>query len=446
MQFNIFKLLLFSLIFALVALVPACGSDDGDASPNHGDEDVENSEDDAIPPWKLDIFDAVEEIRLEEECKTEPCLGEAIQVVPSDALPGDMVLQDANNNLDVAEHNNRIYLAFRTAPSHFASPLARLYVVSTADRETWRLETTYTMGTDLREPRLLSWKGELFLYFAVLGEYVWEFTPKGMMVMKMDAEGSWSEPDWFYEEGFIPWRARVIDGVPYMLTYVGGENIYDMDGEGVHVHWLTTENGVDWEPVIEGQPVVLSGGVSETDFTFLDDGTLIAVSRNEAGDEQSGWGMKICRAEADSLGDWNCVDDPKKYDSPLVFGQDNRVFLIGRRNLTETGYYDLGVEDPSYREMSFEDQSMEYELAYWQTPKRCSLWEVDSDTLEVNFILDLPSAGDTCFASAVEAAHGQYEIYNYSSPFEDADLAWVEGQTGKTLIHRMVLSVPTGED
>ncbi len=434
--------LFFGLILgSFVVFITACGSDDNTPIDSSGDSD-EEVETDETSLWQEALFEIADELALREDCQAGPCLDEAIQVVPSQALPTNLQLQDANNNLDVATHNGRIYLAFRTAPDHFASPLARLYVVSSDDRETWRLETTYHMGTDLREPRLLSFKGELFLYFAVLGEYMWEFEPQGMKMMKMDVNGNWSEPDWFYEEGFIPWRVRVLNGVPYMLAYVGGENIYDMDGEGVQVHWLTTENGVDWVPVIEDKPVMLSGGVSETDIAFLDDGTLIAVSRNEAGDEVSGWGMKICRAEADDLGNWNCVDDPKKYDSPLLFGYDNRVFLIGRRNLTENGYYDLGYEDPSYREMSFEDQSLQYELAYWQTPKRCSLWEVDGETLEVSFILDLPSAGDTCFASAVEARPGLYEIYNYSSPFEDADLAWVEGQTGPTLIHRMVLAIP----
>ena len=42
------------------------------------------------------------------------------------------------------------------------------------------------------------------------------------------------------------------------------------------------------------------------------------------------------RAKKGELGTWTCAHDPKKYDSPLVFVQDDTVYLIGRRNLTET--------------------------------------------------------------------------------------------------------------
>ena len=50
-------------------------------------------------------------------------------------------LADASNNLDVVRHQGRSYLAFRTAPTHFASRNVRLYVVSSADERNWRLET-----------------------------------------------------------------------------------------------------------------------------------------------------------------------------------------------------------------------------------------------------------------------------------------------------------------
>src|SRR5215471_2315342 len=43
------------------------------------------------------------------------------RVVPSDGLPPEVVAQQANNNLDVVRHSDgRVYLAWRTAPSHFA--------------------------------------------------------------------------------------------------------------------------------------------------------------------------------------------------------------------------------------------------------------------------------------------------------------------------------------
>ena len=367
---------------------------------------------------------------------TPPWIGEEVWVVPSDGLPAEVELQDAANNLDVVEHDGRVFFAFRAAPSHFASPETVLYVVSSADQTTWRFEGSFRMETDLREPRLLSHGGRLWLYYAVLGQSATDFEPQGTMVAEYLGEGSWSEAEWIFDEGFIPWRVRVIEDTAYLIGYIGGEDIYDFAGGTEYVYWYRLDEGLTWEPVVPGQPIVHEGGVSETDFAFLDDGAVVAVGRNELGDED-GWGSKICRAEADDLGDWTCAVDPRKYDSPLVFTSGGRVWLIGRRNLTETGNYDLFMRD-----LEPSQQTLHYLVDYWAKPKRCSLWQVDPDALEVTFVLDLPSRGDTCFASALQEGEGEFTIYNYTSPLEGPDISWLDGQTGETMIYRIDLHIP----
>lgn len=360
-------------------------------------------------------------------------MGETLAVVPGATLPSEVTLQPANNNLDVTVHQGRVFLAFRTSGSHFASATTELYVVSSEDAQTWRFEGKFFRGTDLREPRLLSWNGRLFLYFAVLGSDPLDFEPQGMMVSEHLAPGRFSEPEWFYEPGFIPWRARVENGVPYLLAYVGGENIYDVGGKPIEVHWLKTGDGINFEPVIPKQPMVLRGGGSETDFVFLDDGSLVAVSRDELGDEL-GWGTRICTAPAGDLGRWECVMDPKKYDSPLLFRQDGAVYLVGRRNLTESGNYDLFLRD-----LSPAEQTHRYEGDYSSRRKRCSLWRVDPEARRVEFVLDLPSQGDTCFPSLHRLGPDAVEIYNYTSPLDGPDLSWFESQLRPTVIVRTAL-------
>lgn len=434
-----------ALIALLVGTVVLAGCESGFDGP--ANVDVTEGEGDSAPaprpgdagPAEIveaggDASEAAEDVPGPPPAPPEPVVGEAIPVVPSDGLPPEVVLQAAANNLDAVQHEGRFFLAFRTAPDHFASPEATLYVVSSQDRATWTFEAVFERDRDLREPRLLSWNGKLFLYFAVLGSSAIDFEPGGMMVAERLGPARWSEAEWFYEEGFIPWRARVVDGVPYLVTYVGGEGIYDADAEPIEVHWLTTGDGRNWRPVVPGQPTVLRGGCSETDFAFLDDGTLIAVCRNEMGDED-GWGSKVCRAEADALGDWICVPDPKKYDSPIVFRHGPHVYLIGRRNVTADGRYDLGRDD-----LSPGEQTMMYEWTYWRTPKRCSLWRVDPYSMTVLFEADLPSRGDTCFPAVVPLAENTYEVYNYTSPLDGPDLAWFEGQHGPTTIYRAELS------
>jgi hypothetical protein len=366
-----------------------------------------------------------------------PLVGTPVQVVPFASPPAGVETQPANNNLDVVRHEGRYFLAFRTAPSHFAGDRTVLHVVSSPDQERWMLETRIALGTDLREPRLLSHAGVLRLYFAVLGDDPMKFEPQGTMITTYEAEGRWSEPVWWTDQpGFIPWRLKEIDGTAYMIGYTGGEHIYEVDGEPLQVKWLRSEDGLAWEPVVPGQATVLVGGGSETDFVFQDDGSVVAVTRNEAGDEL-GFGSKICRAEAGRLGAWRCAGDRKKYDSPLVFRRGADTYLIGRRNLTATGDYDLGIEGLTPRE-----RSDKYQIEYSFKPKRCSLWKVDPDALTVSFVLDLPSRGDTCFASALDAGEREMTVYNYTSPLDEDDHEWLVAQGKPTLIYRASLILP----
>jgi hypothetical protein len=375
-----------------------------------------------------------------EHCRAidAPAICDVERVVPSEGLPPEVVPDVSNNNLDLVEHDGRLYFVFRSGPSHFASTETVLHVLSARREGRWELEATIAMGTDLREPRFLSWNGELFLYFAVLGSDPTDFQPMGMMAMRRTGPGAWTDPVPSYEPGFIPWRAKVVDDTPYLIGYIGGENIYDINGEPIEVHWLTTADGFTWEPVVPGQPVVHSGGASETDFVLLDDGSLVAVLRNEAG-ENGVFGSKICRAAAGALGDWTCADDPKKYDSPLLFRHGADVWLVARRNVTETGVFDLMLP------LAPQDAALQNLLDYSSRPKRCALWRVDPEALTATFELDLPSRGDTCFASEVPLSRDDFLVYNYSSDFEeerDVDPSWFEAQFEPTYIYRMVLSFP----
>lgn len=358
-------------------------------------------------------------------------------VVPSAGLPAEIRDQNANNNLDVVVHDRRVFLAFRTAPSHFASPKATLYVISSADERVWEYEAQFNLETDLREPRFLSFDGRLFLYFGVLGAKSTSFEPQGAKVVERKGPGKWTAPEKFYESGFMPWRAKTLNGKAYMLGYTGGANIYNGKGSSLDVHWLTTADGRNWRPVVEGQPVVLRGGTSETDFVFMDDGALIAVSRDEEGDEM-GWGSKICRAEPGDLGHWRTVLDPKKYDSPLLFKHGSDVYLIGRRNVTDSGDYQI----PGFDGKPHEVRTRAYQADFWKQPKRTSLWKVDPAKLSVEFVMDLPSKGDTCFPGLIQADKQTYVIYNYTSPLDGDDVSWLKGQSGQTLIYRVALRFP----
>ncbi|MCX7945231.1 MAG: hypothetical protein N2746_12055 [Deltaproteobacteria bacterium] len=358
------------------------------------------------------------------------------QIVPSDMLPKEVYSQASNNNLDVIEYNCRLFLGFRTAPSHFASTETEMFILSTEDFVKFEFEKKISMKRDVREPRFLLVKDTLYMYFAVLGTNPIKFEPEGTMVVKRGEDGRWSRPEWVFRDTFIPWRGKIFDGTPTLVGYTGGNNIYSEPTDHLKVFWFKTSNGKTFEPYLRDFPILLKGGASETDIVKYGEGEYIAVSRNELGDED-GWGSKICRITSGSNRKVECKSDPKKYDSPLLFNHKGRIILVGRRNLTETGNYDLNL-----RELSFVEQRNKYEIEYSFAPKRCSVWEVDPKNLTVKFLVDLPSKGDTCFASYIRLSENHYWIFNYSSPPEGPDYKWIEGQANPTNIYSVILYIP----
>lgn len=364
-------------------------------------------------------------------------------VVPGVGLPAQVSPQNSNNNLDLARDGERLYLAGRTAPDHFASPQARLYVISSTDQKNWQFETDVQMGTDLREPRLLVHGGQVRLFFAQLGDNPSSFDPKGAFESVRLGPGQWTKPKPFYLPGFIPWRVHVWDGVAYLIGYTGGDGVYQIDKPGIAVHLLRATDGATWQPVVPGKAVVMEGGVSEVGFARLDDGSFIAVGRNERGEPEVGFGSKVCRGGLQLP--WTCRADKRKFDSPLLIRVGKRLVLVARRSLDadgKTADFDLGEAAKP-----FSEQYLKYQAAYWVTRKRCAVWEVDAESLAVSWLADLPSRGDTCFASAVPAdattppaQARRWLVYNYSSPLDtDDDPAWFQGQLGPTRLYRQWL-------
>jgi hypothetical protein len=367
-----------------------------------------------------------------------PALSETVDVVPSAALPEEVQTQMSHNNLDAVWHGGRLYLAFRAAPTHFAGTEVVLYVLSTDDHASFRFETRVALGRDVREPRFLVLGDELHLFFAVLGTNELAFEPQGTRVMTLQSDCSWSEPERVLPPGFILWRARPLDdgSAAYVSGYVGGGSLYSGSEDPLQVHWLRTEDARAFEPASGDSAVVLQDGSSEMDFAWRGDGGVVAVSRNEGGDER-GFGSRLCRAGPADLSDWTCATDVKKYDSPLLFPHGDELYLLARRNDTETGAYDLGLTD-----LTFAEQVQRYQLVYWALPKRCALWRVHEPSLEVEHLLDLPSAGDTCFPALIPLGDSRYLVYNYTSPLEEPDLPWYEGQARLTSIYAVVLRLP----
>jgi hypothetical protein len=292
--------------------------------------------------------------------------------------------------------------------------------------------------------------GRLFLYVSVLGSSSYAFEPERVDVTELatadrtvpahlegtdsPASGNFGPLEHAGFPGRIAWRTRVIDGRGYMTAYRGGEHLYSLSRQPMSVELYATTDGRHWQPADPAHPVVSSGGGSEADFGLLPGGSLFGVIRNEEGDE-SGWGSKLCHATGTAQGPWTCTNDKRKFDSPNVFVHDGEVYFFARRNLANEGRYDLGVGTGLLR-------MLRNQLAYITQPKRCALWHYDSATGKVGFVLDLPSRGDTCFASVVPGDEpDRLVVYDYSSDITGPDWPWTAGQRRPTYIYRHVLEL-----
>lgn len=367
-----------------------------------------------------------------EEGLHEAVVSNTARVIPSAGLPASVLVAKSNNMLDVVRHQGRVYLAFRTAAHHYSDPKAVIQVVSSGDEKTWKRETTLLTGTEVREPRFLSFGDELFLYAS---EPAASGHPGRVLGSRRNA-GGWEDRRTLDLPGQIVWNTKMQNGIPLMTTYASDTSFSESNFE---VSLLTTSNGYEWHPLLAGHATVRRGGGSEAAFTGDDDGTLYTVVRSASG-SQSSWGSSVCIAPASEWTNWDCVNDRRRYDSPAMFTHEGEIYLIGRRNLTTDGAYDQGFGPQFLR-------SITNQLNYAKAAKRCSLWRYVKSERRIAFILDLPSRGDTCSPAVITGERsGQFIVYNYSSDLAGPELSLGVGQTRPTFIYRHVLELNRKEN
>jgi hypothetical protein len=356
-------------------------------------------------------------------------------VAPGPGLPPGLALGASNNNLDWIRHQGRVHLGFRTAPRHWASPEARMVVLSAPagaelDPEArWTLEAEFTLeDRDLREPRFLAVGDRLLFYFFEADSQPGVFSPNSIRVSERDAGGGWSESRPIFEPGHVVWRTKWRRGAGWMSVYDGRE-LYEKRGRARSVRLLRSENGIDWASVSGSEsPVAVPGG-GECAFEFDADGNLVALVRVEPR------GALVCTAPGDRLDAWDCSPTPFRHDSPLLVRSGDRFFAIARRSLG----------GPVARMPTWVPGDLALlldQLRFWWTRLRTTVYEVLPAERRIVPLVDLPSRGDTAFASAIDLGDGRLAVANYSSPLEDADWPWAVGQNIETRIYALELELP----
>jgi hypothetical protein len=333
-------------------------------------------------------------------------VSDPVPVVPSPSLPAGLDVLRSNNNLSIAMHEGRLFLAFRTSPIHFASPRARLIVLSSPDLgRSWAYETSISTGHDLREPLLIEVGGRLLLYYVELDERFYRFAALAQWRSARCGPGCWTPPESWGSRDEVTWDLKVRGGRAWMTSYRNKR--YDTQLRPIDVRFQTSSDGLAWRDT--GSGPVYRGGATETAFEFDRGGTLWAVTRNEDGD-RTGFGSQVASAEPGALADWRfpSQSDPAKFDSPRMFRHGRDIYLVARRNLGPG----FGTRFPSFAGAS--RKLLEW-TSYSLQPKRTAIYRLDQAARRFEAVVDLPSAGDTAFPSIVRLSPHELLIANYSS-------------------------------
>ena len=344
------------------------------------------------------------------------------QVIPSENLPKNIDIQNSNNNLDFIFYEKKYYLAFRTAPTHFASKKTKIYVISSEDLKKWDYETEFHLNNDLREPRFAAYKGKLFLYFFEGGKKFWKFEPQNLYFSYKEKDSeTWTQHHKTSLDGYVPWRLRVHKGLLYLSAYYG-KNAYNK--KAVDLRLFTSEDGQNFKAISEKPQILHEKGIGEGEFIFDAEGNIWGVARSEFD------GSHTFFASKDSIHQWKVKNSPIKYDSSLMFEDNGNIFLIARRNLDGDGEY---VRKTGRDRLNL--------LCYSFTKKKTAIFMLEKETMSWQHIRDFASTGDTAFPALVQKENGTYILLNYSSDIDKKDKNWIKGQLGKTYIYMTEMEV-----
>ncbi|MCM0606109.1 MAG: hypothetical protein KA715_08470 [Xanthomonadaceae bacterium] len=342
------------------------------------------------------------------------------KIVPSDRLPRSVRLRASNNNVAIEQYKRRLFMAWRNSATHFASKKARIIVMSSGDDgKTWEHETILSLNRDVREPYFLVTQDELVLSFFEAGTNPIKFEPNRLLRTRTHNGKEWSEVEEWGEKGEIVWEIKKRKNKYYATSYIG--NHYHAGASRIEVILKESNDGFNWSKI--GADLYV-GGVSEVGFEFKDDGTFWAVGRNEDGDA-SGYGSQIFTAATDQLNQWESLkkSDPKRYDSPRLFKHGDEIYMIARRDVGRKpfGLLNLWLPDSIRKWIILTRYSLR--------PKRTALYHINTAKRKVEWMSDLPSGGDTAFASIIQKSEHEFLIANYSSDPEEAeDVSWLDGQ------------------
>lgn len=344
--------------------------------------------------------------------RIDPALGIETWDVAADAMH--------NSNTDLICRGEYFYLVHAVSPYHFYHTDCHLRLLRSADARTWEpLAQIASPGEDIRDPKLASIGGRLFLYALVNRSFDPE--PYTTVYTSSDDEGrTWAPLQRMAHEGWLFWKPKTLDG----RTWYAAAYWHEHGRSALYA----TEDGVDWRFV----SAIHSGGErnDETDIEFLPDGGLLSTARIEGDFHEWEYGMFFgdpggatlisCAAapfdRQDHAGEafTPLIKSPlTRLDGPALFSYRGQVYAVGR--------FQPELARPFLRQGSIFAR------------KRTAIFRIDpAPDPGLVWLSDVPSAGDTAYAGV--ALHAGCLYFSYYTSRIDRDVPWIIGMFNPTAI------------
>jgi hypothetical protein len=321
----------------------------------------------------------------------------------------DVVSDGAHNsNTDLIYLNGSFHLVHQTSPSHLGSEASRLVVRKSRDARSWEKTAEFKAERgELRDPKFARIGRRLFLY--ALRNKTWTAEPYTTVYTFSEDAATWAPLVEAEPKGWLFWRPKTVDSTTWCVPAYWHEH-----GRSI---LLKSTDGIEWSEVSTIYEVERN---DETAIEFLPDGRILAAARLEGrsrvfGDPNA---STLIATASPPYVSWSYAKSRvTRLDGPCLFRYGDRVFALGRYQPQRAAPF--------------------WHLGSIFSRKRTSLFLISEDSLE--YLSDLPSAGDTSYVGAVLLKYAVLISY-YTSP-TDRDVPWITGMLSQTNIRLAKISL-----
>ncbi len=315
-------------------------------------------------------------------------------VTPGLNLKTRVIVDDGGHNgfPDLIHWRGNFYLAFRVASSHIDHN-SSIKILCSSDAHKWELVAQMGFNNeDVRDPKFALINGKLFLY-ALKNKDLGEMPYTTIFATSEDGL-NWSEWRDVSPTNWVFWKPKTDDN---KVWYVAADHRKTKQSA-----LFSSTDGITWNKI----SMIYSGEFhAEIELAFLANKDILSTIRVEGleGDPKT----IIARSQYPYKA-WNLESSRlTRLDGASSFMYRDRVFSVGRFERTPL-----------------------FKMGNFLNHKRTSLFRVKPN--ELIWLSDLPSGGDTGYASVVVLGETAFVVYYTSDPAND--YPWIIGQFKPTQI------------